>query len=108
MTASNVTTVVGTLGTTEADLTGTTVPANEEWKVNLSLCNRTSAAVTHRIYLGDGTNKGYRTFDLTLGANSSIDVFRNEPVTTGFRIGGRAGAGASIDYTFTGVKRSTI
>jgi hypothetical protein len=107
MTAANITTVLGTLTTTEGDIANTTVPSGEEWKGNLSLCNKTTGSVTHRVYLSDGTTKAYRTFDVILGAGQTIDVFRGEPMTTGIRVGGRAGASASIDYIFDGARRLT-
>jgi secreted protein with Ig-like and vWFA domain len=107
MSSYNFTPAMGSLATTEADLSGTTVPTNYEWLVDLLLANRTTGSVTYRIALSDGTNIYYRAYDLTLGANSSVDVFKGLAIPATYRIRGRAGAAASIDYLITGRQRPT-
>jgi hypothetical protein len=109
MTAATITPIgFGSLPSTEGVLSNTTVPSGEEWSMDLLLCNRTSGSVTYRIAVTDGTTVAYRSYDATLGANSSIDVFRGLKLPPTYKIQARAGAAASIDYIITAARRLTI
>jgi hypothetical protein len=111
MTVGTFTPAIGTLATTEADLTGTTVATNEEWKFDIRLTNTTSSAVTVRIAVSDGAGTPvikYLTYDYSLSGNTSIDVCQQLTLPAGYRIRGRAGTTTAVDYVITGRKRSTL
>lgn len=108
MTVGTFTPAIGTLATTEADLTGTTVSSNEEWKFDIRLTNTTSSAVTIRIAVSDGTTTKYLAYDYTLGGNQSIDIAQGITLPATYRLRGRAGTTTAVDYIITGRKRSTL
>ena len=93
-----VTPAVGYLPSTEGDLANTTVASSEDWVYDIIITNTTASAVTARIYISDGTNKGYFLYDYSLNANSSLVVYKGVPLPTNWRIGGRAGSASAISW----------
>lgn len=103
-----VTPAVGSLPTLEGDLPNTTVSATEDWVYDIILTNMTTAAVTARLYISDGTNKGYFIYDMSINANDTLVVFKGIPLPTGWRVGGRAGSANAISYIVAPIRRTTL
>jgi hypothetical protein len=109
MPAATITPAMGSLPTSEADLSGTTVSTNEEWVFDIRCTNITASSVTIRIAVSDGASAiRYLAYDYTLPAYTSVDVYRALVLPAGYRIRGRAGTTTAVDYVITASKRSTV
>lgn len=108
MAFATITPSIGSLPSTEADLAGTTVSANDEWAFDIRLTNVTTSAVTVRIAVSDGTNIRYLAYDYSLAPNNSLDVARGLVLPATWRLRGRAGTSTAVDYIITATRRSTL
>jgi hypothetical protein len=103
-----VTPVAPYLPTTEADISGTTVPSNEDWAVDIELSNQSGSTGTARVGITDGTTIAWLQPDKSMAQGDAIIVGRGILLPTGWRVRGRCGVASTVQVIVTAVKRSTL
>ena len=110
MTALNLTPIIGTMSTTEADRTTGPASAAEEWVIDIQVTNTHTAAVDITLKISDGTTTKCLCSSYTLPqkstAQNSLLVAAGLPLPFGWKIRDFATTGGVVDIVVTGVRRA--
>ncbi len=111
MTALNLTPIIGTAPTAEADRTTGPSSAAEEWVIDIQATNKHTAPVDLTVNISDGTTTKALCDTYTLpekgtGENSLV-VATGLPLPFGWKIRDRASQAGVVDIVITGMKRAT-
>lgn len=110
MSAATTNTVAVIATTSLTEIANTTVPAGEEWSLDVRVTNRTAVNGTYRLAIGhsgDTANAVYRCFDYPVKKGAAVDIERGLTLPVGWALFHAANANSTVDVTVTGRKRST-
>ncbi len=109
MTALNLTPIIATMSTTEADRTTGPASASEEWVIDIQVTNKHTASVDVTVNISDGTTTKALCDTYTLAekgtGQNSVVVVAGLPLPYGWKIRDKAPVARVADSVITGARR---